>query len=248
MSRHSFVLVHGAWLGAWAWLPIVQRLQDLGYSATAVELPGRGSHPAAIRSITLELHIEHVLKVLNRHKRPVILVGHGMAGMVISGVAERLPQRVAQLVYVAAFMLPSGDSILSRMQVDPHTEMLSSIRYSDDQSYTDLDTETARQCLYNSCSDKALNEGVEALVPEATRPLITPLKLSDNNFGTVPRTYVRCLRDRIVSPQTQSELIGTLPCRKVFDVEADHTPFLSAPDALLRSLLEVAAQADTRAA
>jgi pimeloyl-ACP methyl ester carboxylesterase len=248
MSRHCFVLVHGAWHGAWAWQRVAKRLRDYGQQVLAVDLPGYGTNKDDHRPVTLDRYIEHVIEVISQQKRPVILIGHDLGGMVISGVAERVPQRVHHLIYVAAYLLPSGDSVLSRMQVDQNQNAMSSLRYTDDQREVTLQREHARRYLYNRCDEQDVETALRTLTPQATFPLMSPLKLSDQHFGAIPRSYVRCLQDHMISAATQAELVEAMPCRRVIDLDADHSPFLSASDGLARALLDVAAQEVNQAA
>lgn len=248
MSRQCFVLVHGAWHGAWAWQSVAKRLRDFGHQVVAVDLPGYGSNKGSDAVVSLDSYIEHVGEVIQQQKQAVILVGHGMAGAVISGVAERFPQRICHLIYVAAFLLPSGDSILSRLQIDQNQTALAELRYSEDQRYIFLEQESARRNLYNRCDETSAEAAVRGISPQASFPLMAALKLSEQNFGSIPRSYVRCMHDRMLHPATQAEFIADLPCRRVIDLEADHAPFFSASDGLSRALMEVASQEVHRAA
>ena len=111
-----FVLVHGAWHGAWCWdrvVPLLQAERQVVYTPT---LPGMGERAAELSAdIDLEAHIADIVHYIERRDlRDVILVGHSYAGLVISGVADRLgPARLRRLVYLDALVLDGGQSMAS---------------------------------------------------------------------------------------------------------------------------------------
>src|SRR5262245_46877635 len=83
----SFVLVHGAWMGAWSWNDVVPELEAMGSSATAVELPAHGDSTEPVSAATLDAYVAAVSDAVDRASAPVVLVGHSMAGIVITEVA-----------------------------------------------------------------------------------------------------------------------------------------------------------------
>jgi len=108
----TFVLVHGAYHGAWCWKPVARRLRALGHEVYTPTLTGLGerSHLIGMRP-TLETFIEDVAQVLRYEDlSDVVLVGHSFAGAVISALADRMPEKLSQLVYLDAQVLLSGQS------------------------------------------------------------------------------------------------------------------------------------------
>lgn len=76
--------------------------------------------------------------------------------------------------------------------------------------------------------------------PQALAPFATPLVLTDENFGRIPRAYIRTLQDRAVSPPFQEYMYGRLPCREVASMDTSHSPFFSAPEELAGHLESLA--------
>jgi pimeloyl-ACP methyl ester carboxylesterase len=108
----TFVLVHGGWRGGWTFAPIARTLRGLGHEVFTPTLTGLGerAHLACARP-NLDTHITDVANVLAYEDlTDVILCGHSYAGMVLSGVADRMPERIAALVYVDAFVPDDGDA------------------------------------------------------------------------------------------------------------------------------------------
>jgi pimeloyl-ACP methyl ester carboxylesterase len=109
----TFVLVHGAWSGGWCYHKIAARLRAQGYAVFTPTLTGQGER-SHLRSgaINLSLHIEDVLNVFHyENLNDVVLAGHSYGGMVITGVADQIAERIAALVYLDAFLPEDGQSL-----------------------------------------------------------------------------------------------------------------------------------------
>ncbi len=110
----TFVLVHGAWGGGWTYKGLDRRLTDQGHTVYRPTLTGLGERVhLASPDITLETHVEDVVNViLYEDLHDITLVGHSYGGMVITGVADRVPERIARMVYLDAVVPDDGDSLL----------------------------------------------------------------------------------------------------------------------------------------
>jgi pimeloyl-ACP methyl ester carboxylesterase len=109
----TFVIVHGAWGGAWSWNKlVVPLLREAGQTVYAVTLTGLGERThLASPDVSLDTHVQDVVNVLfYEDLTDVILVGHSYGGNVITGVADRVPERLQQLVYLDAATPTDGES------------------------------------------------------------------------------------------------------------------------------------------
>lgn len=109
----TFVLVHGAWSGGWCYFKVAERLRALGHLVFTPTLTGQGdrSHLTGV-AINLSTHLTDVLNVFHYDRLDdVALVGHSYGGMVITGVGDRIPERVRALVYLDAFLPEDGQSL-----------------------------------------------------------------------------------------------------------------------------------------
>jgi pimeloyl-ACP methyl ester carboxylesterase len=114
-ARSPIVLVHGAWHGGWCWRRVADRLTAKGRYVVAPTLSGVGerSHLAG-DAIGLSTHVDDVVNEITwKDLDRIVLVGHSYAGMVITGVAERIRQRIAAIVYLDAFIPSDGRSLSS---------------------------------------------------------------------------------------------------------------------------------------
>jgi pimeloyl-ACP methyl ester carboxylesterase len=117
----TFILVHGAWHGAWCWQKLTPLLRARGHQVHTPTLTGLGERAHLLTpQVGLDTHVQDVAAVLEYEDlTDVILVGHSYGGMVISGVAERAPARVAQLVYLDAFMPEDGKAVKDYAPLPP---------------------------------------------------------------------------------------------------------------------------------
>lgn len=108
----TFVLVHGSWAGGWHWADIRARLEQAGHRVHAPSLTGMADrHHLAGEHVGLHTHIDDVARLLEWERlTDVILVGHSYGGMVITGAAARVPERIAHVVYLDAFLPRAGEA------------------------------------------------------------------------------------------------------------------------------------------
>ena len=111
----TYVIVHGAWGGGWAFRKVDELLTARGQKVHRATLTGQGERVhLATPEVSLTTHVSDVVNMLLFEElRDVILVGHSYGGMVISGVAEKVPDRIRHLVYVDAMVLENGESLMT---------------------------------------------------------------------------------------------------------------------------------------
>src|SRR5262245_57972027 len=117
-SKPTIVIVHGAWGGGWAFKNVEALLRQKGFDVYRPQLTGQGDRVHLARpDIGLNTHIDDVVNtILYENLRDIVLVGHSYGGMVISGVADRVPDRVKRLVYLDAMVPNDGDSVITLMR------------------------------------------------------------------------------------------------------------------------------------
>lgn len=115
VPKPTIVIVHGAWGGSWAWRKVDAMLREKGFNVYRPQLTGLGDRVHLSRpDIGLSTHIDDVVNtILFEDLHEIILVGHSYGGMVITGVADRVPDRIRRLVYLDAFVPKDGESAMS---------------------------------------------------------------------------------------------------------------------------------------
>jgi pimeloyl-ACP methyl ester carboxylesterase len=225
------VLIHGAWHGAWCWSGVAAELDRRGIPSVAIDLPGHGS---SLDEVTGLYGDAAVLEAwVRRSGRRVILVGHSYGGAVITqGATPDLD--VAGLVYVAAFQLDTGESVLGFLgSAERRVVALAAAQAPGPTPDTlVLDPDSAVAALYGDADPAVARAAVQRLVPEATASFtetITHLA-PDVAWRRVPSTYVLCRRDEAIHPDHQ--MVMAERAETVVALDADHSPFLTDPRTL----------------
>ncbi|GIO59695.1 alpha/beta fold hydrolase [Paenibacillus cineris] len=227
-----FLLVHGAWHGAWCWEKIIPSLESAGHQVITIDLPGHGEDQTPISEVTLDEYANRVVAVIDELDREVILVGHSMGGIAVSQAAEYRPNRIESLVYITAFLFKNGQNMIDVIPPHPYVQI------SEDGSSITVPADKVKDMLYNNCRDEDVAKALSQWKVQAMSPLLAPVHLTERNFGQIPRYYIECLRDHSLSIDTQRQMQAASPCKEVFSLDTDHTPLLSTPDELCSILLK----------
>jgi pimeloyl-ACP methyl ester carboxylesterase len=233
-----FVFVHGAFHGAWCWYKVTAALEAAGHRTTAVDLPSGGIDGTSPASVTLETQAARVLEVLDAAETPVILVGHSAGGPVISTVAEARPEKIAKLVYLTAYLLPSGASIVSTLADDPESLVTPNL-IGTPAGALFIRLDSVGDVFYGTSRKSDVSLARTLLKPIGVSTTATPVTVGAA-FESVRRFYVGCRRDRAVTAAFQRAMYSALPCERVFSINSDHSPFFSRPRALVRILGAIA--------
>lgn len=242
----NFILIHGAMHGGWCWERVVPLLARHGHRVVTPDLPGMGAAHFGTDPVTLESWSDFTAALLRAQPGRSILVGHSLGGMVISQAAEAAAGDIAALVYLCALLPRTGMSAfdLTRGEntPDPHARL--ELHRTPDGACVTARPEDARLNLYGETPPGWAERAIARLVPQPVAPLTQPVILTHAQFGRVPRFYIECLRDRVIPLSLQRAMQAASPCRHVFAIDSDHSPFYSAPHATAAHLLDIAAQLD----
>ena len=237
-----FILVHGAWEESGMWDNVAPILRQNGHTVTAVDLPGHGANKQEGLQVTTKLYIDSLVDLISKLGYPVVLAGHSMNGALISQVAERIPEKIERLIYVTAFLFKNGESVYSAMQGDAEEGAFPYIEYTDDQAYATLPEPSLRIIGLHDV-DYAEIERILPMMSEwqGTGPFMTEVAVTEEKFGSVPKTFVRTGIDKMISPALQDAMMKNWEVDSVFELESGHFPTSSVPDELAVALLRAAA-------
>lgn len=231
-----YVLVHGSWHGAWCWQKVIPLLIKAGHQVLAPDLPAHGQDKSPFTNVTLADYVDCIGALLAECDEPVILVGHSMAGMVISQVAEQFPEKISMLVYLAAFLPQSGESLLSIAKLQKPTKLTQAMRIVSAENAIYFPSEAMRLFAYQRTETSDYTAIAPLLCVEPFQPWVETVVLTAQRYGLVPRVYVVCEDDNAIHLASQQRMLQQTPC-KVFQLDCDHSPFYSNPKSLVEILM-----------
>mgnify|MGYP003633816106 CR=1 FL=1 len=241
----NLLFIHGAFGGAWEFDEFIETLTKQGHRAQAIDLPGHGHNTAPIPEVTMAAYVDRVIEAALAIEGPIVLVGHSLAGAIISQVAERIPDKIERLVYVAATLPKNGESVLGLMQSDEGGQLLPNIVFSEDGSFATVGEEHVKDLLLHDVREP---ERVAKFTPnfaieQATEPFMAPVKLTDAAFGSVPKTYIRASLDKVMTLSLQDRMISSWEVEQIYTLKSGHFPMMSIPDRFVEVISEIAAGA-----
>ncbi|MFF7374697.1 alpha/beta fold hydrolase [Streptomyces massasporeus] len=226
----DFVLVAGAWLGAWAWDEVAGELRGAGHDVHALTLSGlaerRDTQPAGQQT-----HVRDIVEEVERlGLRDVVLVGHSYAGVPVGQAAERIGDRLRRVVFVDANVPVDGESFLSAW---PSEQVRRTID-AQDGYWPPLGPE-------DYAGQGLTDEQIARIVGATPHPGVTLTEpaVLDRPLGELPATYVKCLLDGDEPMPAVAALLGS-DSWELVELDTGHWPMFSQPGALARVLHEAA--------
>jgi pimeloyl-ACP methyl ester carboxylesterase len=226
MGGTPIVLVHGAWHGGGAWDELALRLRGAGREVVTVDLPSSGPDAQALGDLAADASV--VGGALDTIDGPAVLVGHSYGGQVISQ-ASASRDDIEHLVYVCAFMLDVGESLLGALagEVPDWIELVadgtaSRAHRSTEIFYADVDAEIAA-----ACSAQLGLQSVSSFADE----------LTGAGWHDTASTYIICEQDQAIPPPAQEAMSAR--AGSVLRLASSHSPFLSMPDRVAEIVLGV---------
>ena len=224
-KKPVFVIVHGAWGGSWAFRKVDSLMTESNSIVYRPSLTGLGERVhLASGSITLKTHINDVVNtILFEQLRDVILVGHSYGGMVISGVADSIPDRIRRLIYLDAMVPKDGESVKEIM--DPNGEGLMRMKQGD----------------YLVPAWVKAGQRIPKDVPHPLRTFTDRISLKNPKRDAITSTYIltvdpgkKAEQDNFAASAERARQRGW----EVVEMSADHNPQWSAVDDLVNLLLK----------
>jgi pimeloyl-ACP methyl ester carboxylesterase len=261
----TFILLHGSFHAAWNWHRLTPFLNRAGHKTVAIDLPGHGRDRRPAGRVTLQTCVKAVLETIAAEGEGVVLVAHSRNGIVISQAAEQRPRAILGLVYLAAYLVPNGASMMEYAVRDADSLVVQNIEMSLDRKYVPLlirllgrewmqrlcarvlprrlqvhrlKRAAYREALYHDCGDDIVALAGALLEAEPNWAGFSRLRLSTAGFGSVPKVYVECRQDRAVTLALQRSMQAESPCDRVFSLDSSHSPFFSQPEILALTLIE----------
>jgi pimeloyl-ACP methyl ester carboxylesterase len=237
----DFVLVHGAWGGAWLWRRVLPSLWRAGHRAFAVTLTGVGErrHQLA-RDIALDTHIADVTGVIEAEElEQAVLVGHSYSGMVITGVADRIAdaRRLRRLVYLDAVVPRPGESWSSTHAPQTQSARRQAV------AATGVIPAADPSLFGLQGEDHAWVERRQT--PQPGGVYDASLAFDPGRIARWPRTFIDCTSPALATIAVMRERVRSEPGWHIVEIATGHLPMVSAPHALVDALLAAAGAGST---
>jgi pimeloyl-ACP methyl ester carboxylesterase len=240
----TFVLVHPAWHGAWCWRKVSPLLRAQGHEVVTPTLTGLGershlAHPL----IGLETHIRDVVNVLTyADLGGVILVGHSNGGTLITAVADRVPERLAHLVYLDAFVPKDGEATIdlitfpreaweARVRTEGYGWLIPSLQ--------PIPWDDFVRDVWRVTDEADRRWMVERLGPTPFKTFTDPVRRTNPTAEQLPRTYIRCLQHSSPAFDRFAEMARSTSGWRYRELATAHEAFVTMPRELADLLLEI---------
>ncbi|KAL3527585.1 hypothetical protein ACH5RR_012241 [Cinchona calisaya] len=256
MEKH-FVLIHGGCFGAWAWYKVVTILESNGYKATALDMASSGINPRRTDEVkSYSDYSEPLIKFMEDlpSNERVVLVGHSLAGVIVSLAMEKFPQKIAAGVFLTAVM-PSPEITMATLH-EEHKEQIDTFMdcqmihgNGDDNPPTAFlfGLEYLKSKVFQLCppEDMTLASLLVRPISLAIEQGELDIPLTQINYGSVPRIYLISENDNVTKVEVQRWMVDKNPPEEVFVIPScDHMVMLSNPKDLSSRLLEIAHKYD----
>lgn len=243
-----FVLVHGAFTGAWIWGPLAELLRSAGHAVEVFDLPGLGDDATLPENVTLDLCASRLGEVLTASAESAILVGNSMGGVIATQAAAHYPNSVAALVYATAFVPRDGQSLLDLTRLPEGAEDQVQANIVIEPPVATMPAAASRNALYGSCSESVAAWAISRQRPQPLGPFAAPVSIPSRALDGINRYFVLCTKDRAIPAALQRRMIAENSIANVIELDTDHTPHLSMTAALADALQKFAGHAAGRIA
>lgn len=224
----TYVLVHGAWADESAWGFVRNDLAKHA-NVVVVNLPAHGADATDGKGKGLKDYVKTVSDAVNTQPGKVILVGHSMAGQIISQVAENIPNKIDKLVYVAAYLPKNGETVSGITNAFLNNKPIEVFEFNRDYSLVSIKKEALANVVCADCPDYMKNILIKYHRAEPVKGLNDKVTLTAK-FKAVPKYYIATKNDNAVPYALQQQMIknnGTV--KKVYEMETSHLPFVAKP-------------------
>jgi pimeloyl-ACP methyl ester carboxylesterase len=239
----NFVLIHGAWHGAWCWAAVINELGKHGDHAHPVDLPGNNGNPKDRAKVTLQSYVDAVVGYIEEHNlRNVLLAGHSMAGLVMPGVVAKIPDRIKRVVFVSAMVPEDGKSVF-----DPNDEFTAPILQLANSRYDkslpiDAMVDNFRKFFMQDARTELQDWVLAGLCPQPLKPFLEPVDMKGFHATKVPQSYLVCEDDLAPDghPLWHPTYSGRLTNPSIRKIKSGHEVMFTKPRECAEALYEFA--------
>lgn len=234
----TYVLVHGAWADESAWGFIRNQLA-LNANVITINLPAHGIDQTDGKNVGQADYVKAVSKVIEEQPGKVRLIGHSMAGMIISQIAENMPNKIEKLIYVSAFLPKNGQSLNGIVDKFLNGQQLDIFEFNEDYSLIGIKKEALPTVVCADCPDQMKEVLVKYHRPDPVKALNDVVNIGAN-FNKVPKYYISTKNDNAVPFELQQQMIKENGgVKKVYEMNTSHLPFVVDPSRFIEIVREI---------
>lgn len=230
----EFLLIHGGSHGAWCWERCIEELTRLGHTASAIDLPGHGSDSTPRETVTIASYISAVSKRLDHYDKPVTIVGHSLAGILLPNILTAAPKKIEEAVFLAAIILNPGEAAIDFIPEDRRSSYFERANASLEKSFL-AEYEVARAVFFNDLPEEEARRYYACLTPQPLSVYLENAIISPVAFEA-PTRYIVCSEDRALGYKLCLEFANKLE-GPILEINAGHDVMLSQPRALAELLV-----------
>ena len=244
----TFVLVHPAWFGGWCWTRVAPLLRAAGHAVLTPTLTGLGERAHLLdHGVDLQTHVEDVVNTLvYEDLAAVVLVGNSSGGMVVTGVADRVPERVAEVVYLDAFVPEDGECVFDLLAPERRAVMEALVEEEGNGWLLPRTApppwEEILPRLWQITDPADLAWALPRLRATPVGHLTRPVRLVRGAAGHLPRSYVRCTRYPQPTFDRYAQQAREVPGWRYRELDCSHLAAITCPGELAAVLLELAGE------
>ena len=236
-SGQTFLLVHGAWHGGWCWSRVADRLRAVGHRVFTPTQTGLGERRHLLsKDITLDTFTTDIASVIEAEElNDIVLVGHSFGGNAISGVADRMPERIRHLVYLDSLVVEGGKAPFDNLAA----EVVAGRRKAAEESSGGLSLPNPPPSVFGVL-DAADAEWVRRrLTPHPLSTYTSKLNIRGPVGNHLPRTYVHCTSPSYAALQASRDWVKAQAGWRWAEIATGHDAMVTAPDELARLLIDI---------
>jgi len=231
----NIILVHGAFHTGECWFILKPMLEARGFTVRTPTLRGQTGNPRHPLLVTMGGYARDIIDCARELDGPSLLLGHSLAGFSVSLAAEMQPEIFTKLIYLAAAIPKLGKSSLLDAAPPDKSPSDMKIRLA-----ASVPPEVAKADFYNCCPEDIQEKAVALLSPQPILPLLGRVRSTAGKLGAVEKHAILCSQDRMMSID-YALANRNQQFHSVQTLDADHSPFLSQPQALVEAIERIAA-------
>ncbi|WP_186644849.1 alpha/beta fold hydrolase [Fluviispira vulneris] len=229
-KKSPIILIHSEFLGPWSMELVAKELRSNGYSVIIPALPNlkNDSHISSVKSITFDDYVNTIVNELDKQNGKAILLGQGFSGTIISEAAEKRPEKIKTLIYLAGGLLPKDTSYYDII-INSDSLLKRNLIINDANGTITVNSDNLQETFAQDFSNENLKLIEKFNISSPMLPFLHRVVMSEEKSGKIPKYYIQTLRDNALPQSEQKYMYSNTQVKQVFSITSGHFPNLSQP-------------------